>query len=126
MAQGAPAAVRRPLCAAVAVALLTSAGCGGSSDSKSGANPNDERGLALECLRQEKKIDARAVGSDRIQVGDEATGPRVRFFLTGGEAEAEQFKGRAEGSEHIGSALLFTRGGSEQQLKQVEDCLANL
>ena len=53
-------------------------------------------------------------------------GPRIRFFLTSGQAEAEQFAGRGEGSEQIESALLFVREGSEQLLEDVEECLDNL
>ena len=103
---------------ATGAALL--AGCGGGS---SGPNSNDKRASALECLRSEKKLDARLVGRDSIQVGDARTGPRIKFFLTGGQAEAAQFSGNAEGSEHIGTALLFVRRGSDDALAKVEACL---
>jgi hypothetical protein len=102
------------------------AGCGLSSSDDDGVDPNDKRATALECLKEDKGLDARLAGTDRIQVGDSETGPRIRFFLTGGEAEAEQFEGRGEGAEQIGNALLFVRQGSEDDLGEVEECLNDL
>jgi hypothetical protein len=114
---------RLPLLAALAALALP--GCGiGSEDV--GPNPEDKRAATLECLREEKGVDARAAGPTGIQVGEPATGPRVRFYLTSGEAEAAQFKGSQEGSEHIGSALLFVREGSDDVLEDVEACLDSL
>jgi hypothetical protein len=109
--------------AAVAVAALLVAGCGGPDYD---ADPNDKRAVALECLTETKDLNARLDGEDAILVGDSETGPRIRFFLTSGEAEAEQFEGRGEGAEQIGNALLFTRGGSEEELADVEHCLDEL
>ena len=118
--------MRRRLAPILAVAALPGlAGCGlGSNDA--GPDPSDKRTAALECLRDEKGVGARPAGPSGIQVGDPATGPRVRFYLTSGEAEAAQFKGTQEGSEHIGSALLFVRGGSDDLLEDVESCLDDL
>ena len=104
-------------------ASLVAAGCGGPDYD---ADPNDKRAVALECLTETKDLDARLDGEDAILVGDSESGPRIRFFLTSGEAEAEQFEGRGEGSEHIGNALLFTREGSEEVLSDVENCLDEL
>ena len=104
-----------------ALAAIALTGCGiGSEDV--GPNPEDKRAATLECLREEG-VRARPAGPSGIQVGDTATGPRVRFYLTSGEAEAAQFKGTQEGSEHIGSALLFVREGSDEVLEDVEACL---
>lgn len=105
---------------------VTAGGCGLSDDDASTADPNDKRAVALECITEEKDIDAELAGNDRIQVGDSDTGPRIRFFLTGGEAEAEQFEGRGEGAEQIKNALLFVRQGSEEDLTAVEECLNDL
>ena len=117
------------LACACAAAALAAAGCGGNGGGSARAakapNPNDKRATALACLTGEKHLPARALGADTIQIGDAATGPRVKFFLTGGQAEAYQFEGRAEGSEQIGRALLFTRRGSDKLLADVEDCLDN-
>lgn len=108
-------------------ALFAVAGCGVSSGGdEPGPDPNDKRATALQCLTDDKKVDARLLGRDAIQVGDPATGPRIRFFLTSGEAEAEQFKGRGEGAEQIKSALLFTRKGGESDLQATEECLNEL
>ena len=52
--------------------------------------------------------------------------PRIKFFLTAGEAEAEQFQGRGEGAEQIGGTLLYVGDGSDDLLKPVEKCLADL
>jgi hypothetical protein len=101
-------------------------GCGGSQTRAAPPDQSDRRGAALACLTDQKKLDARPVGSDSIQIGAPRTGPRVRFYLTAGEAEADQFEGKEEGSEQIGSALLFTRNGSDDLLRNVEDCLDNL
>jgi hypothetical protein len=111
------------LACAAALAAATASGCGGSD---SDADPNDKRAVALECLIEEKELEARLAGEDAIVVGDADSGPRIRFFLTSGEAEAEQFEGRGEGAEHIGNALLFTREGSEEVLAEVENCLDEL
>ncbi len=112
--------------ALVAACLLAlSGGCGGSDQPRamSGPDENDSRATALACLRDDERLDARPVGKDVIEVGDPATGPRIRFFLTTGEAEAKQFEGGAEGSEQIGSALLFVRKAPEGELEKVEACL---
>jgi hypothetical protein len=109
--------------AALACALLAAAGCG---DPDYDADPNDKRAVTLECLTETKDLEARLDGEDAIVVGNERNGPRIRFFLTSGEAEAEQFEGRGEGAEQIGNALLFTRDGSEQVLSEVENCLDEL
>jgi hypothetical protein len=112
--------------AALCLAALAGGGCGVSSGGDEGTDPNDKRATALECLTEEKEVDARLLGRNSIQVGNPESGPRIRFFLTGGAAEAEQFQGRGEGAEQIKSALLFTRGGSEDTLKAAEECLSDL
>jgi hypothetical protein len=112
-------------CIACTIALAV-AGCGLSGEDDSTADPNDKRAVALECITEEKGLDAELAGNDRIQVGHPDTGPRIRFFLTGGEAEAEQFEGRGEGAEQIKNALLFVREGSEEDLTAVEECLNDL
>jgi hypothetical protein len=107
------------------VALVS--GCSvGSNDGSSGDDSSDKRAVALECLQQDKELDARLDGDDALVVGDPESGPRVRFYLTSGEAEAAQFEGKGEGAEQIGSALLFVRAGSDEVLQEVEDCLGDL
>ena len=113
---------RLPLIATTAALVLP--GCGLGPDDV-GPDPQEKRAAALECL-EEEGVAARPAGPSGIQVGDPATGPRVRFYLTSGEAEAAQFKGTQEGSEHIGSALLFVREGSDEVLEDVEGCLQSL
>lgn len=111
---------------AAAGLLALPGGCGGNDSSAAPSEEkNDDRAAVLECLRGEG-VDAHVVGENRLQVGDPKTGPRIQFFLTAGEAEAKQFEGRAEGSEQIGSTLLFVRRGSDGVLEQVEACLDQL
>jgi hypothetical protein len=100
------------------------AGCGGSSGS-AGKDKSDKRATALDCLKNEKHLPARLLGKDSIQI-DGPDSPRIQFFLTSGEAEAFQFEGRAEGTEHIGAALVFVRKASDKQLEPVEQCLDDL
>ncbi len=107
-------------------AVVLSTGCGLSSNSNTGTDPNDKRAAALTCLKDDKNVPAHLLGSDSIQVDGSANGPRIRFFLTGGEAAAQQFLGHGEGAEQIKSALLFTRRGSEGMLQSAEECLNDL
>ena len=116
----------RALGAAALSLAAVAAGCGVSSGGDEGTDPNDKRATALECLIEEKEVDARLLGRDAIQVDGPDRGPRIRFFLTAGEAEAEQFEGRGEGAEQIKNALLFVREGSEEDLSAVEECLNDL
>lgn len=109
--------------ALVAAGALVASGCGGT---KEGPESNDRRGEALACLTQSKQLDARLVGEDEIQVGNATTGPKVRFFITRGVAEAEQFEGRAEGTLQSGSALIYVRKGDDDLLAKIEDCVDSL
>ena len=118
------AAVKRQL-ALLALAAATVSGCSIGSDSSSSDDDTDTRASALTCLT-DNGMDARLQGADAITVGDPRTGPRIVFFLTSGEAEAAQFEGNGEGSEQIGSALLFTRSGTDDELKDIETCLSDI
>jgi hypothetical protein len=111
---------------ATACAVLVT-GCGTSAKTSGGGpNANDKRAAALDCLKNQQKLAVRLIGSDSLQVGDPATGPRIKFFLTNGEAEAAQFEGRGEGAEQIGPALMFVRKAGDDQLQKVETCLDDL
>jgi hypothetical protein len=92
--------------------------------------PEDKRGVALACIRDEKGIDATAVGDKGIAISADTpsggTGgqkSRIDFFQSSLEAEGEQFEGRAEGAEQVGAALFYVRELSEQTLVEIEDCL---
>lgn len=114
---------------ALALLLVAVAGCG-SSDAGPTEDDSDARAVALECLTEEKGIDARLEGDDRIIVGEDENGPWIKFYLTSGEAEGAAFAGKAEGAEQIGAALLYVepevREDSEDLLHDVENCLAEL
>jgi hypothetical protein len=111
---------------ALTCAAAVGSGCGLTSSGKPSSDPNDKRATALLCLKEDKNVPAHLLGSDSIQVDGSAKGPRIRFFLTSGEAAAQQFLGHGEGAEQIKSALLFTRKGSEDTLQSTEECLADL
>jgi hypothetical protein len=117
----------KPALPALALLLVAVAGCG-SSDAGPADDDSDTRAVALECLTEEKGLDARLDGDDRIIVGGD--GPEIKFFLTSGEAEGAAFAGKAEGAEQIGAALLYVepevREDSEELLADVESCLADL
>ena len=107
--------------------LLALAGCG-SSDAAPNVDESDTPGAALACLEQ-NDIPARRTGEN----GDELVldaGPKIKFYLTADEAIAEQFRGRGEGAEQIGTALLFvdpqTSEEQDDVLHDVEVCLADL
>ena len=129
MAQDAAAAlsVPRTLLATVLLAAAV-AGCGSSDGSPS--DDGDVRASTLACLTEEQDLDARLEGEegDEEIVVDGPGRPRIRFYLTAGEAEAAQFEGDGEGAEQIGAALLFVRpevrDDSEELLEVVENCLA--
>ena len=53
-------------------------------------------------------------------------GPRIEFFVTGGEAESYQFKGLAQAAEQIGPSLLFVNQGTDEDLEKIETCLEEL
>jgi len=114
----------------IALAAASLAGCGlGSDDAGGGGGDLDDRSAAMACLQDAGLDDARLVGPEgnqEIVIGDGAQAPRIKFFLTAGEAEAQQFQGRGEGAEQIGGALLYVRDGSDDLLAPVEKCLADL
>jgi hypothetical protein len=77
-------------------------------------------------MTQKHHLDARLSGKDAIQVNDPRTGPRVKFFLTRGQAEAAQFEGTAEGTLESGAALIYVRANGDDLLEKVEDCIDSL
>jgi hypothetical protein len=119
--------VKRPLLL-IPVLLAALAGCG-SDDAAPAGDDSDTRTVVLACLTEEKGVDARLDGDEEIALNGYADRPRIRFFLTAGEAEAAQFEGDVEGAEQIGAALLFVEPevnpATEDLLKDAEDCLAD-
>jgi hypothetical protein len=113
----------------IALASAALAGCGLGSEDAGGGDDLDDRSAAMVCLQDAGIDDARLVGPEddqEIMIGDSEKAPRIKFFLTAGEAEAEQFQGRGEGAEQIGGTLLYVGDGSDDELKPVEKCLADL
>jgi hypothetical protein len=119
--------VRAPVATVLCLAAVAIGGCSVTSNGVEGnTDPNDKRAVALDCLKNDKSVPAHLLGTDSIQVDGSPNGPRIRFFITPGEAEAQQFLGHGEGAEQIKSALLFTRKGSEDMLQSTEECLDEL
>jgi hypothetical protein len=118
--------VKRPLLA-LPLVLLAVAGCG-SSDASPAVDESDLPGTALACM-EEHGIEAERRGESGNEIVLEA-GPRIRFYLTADEAIGAQFRGGEEGSEQIGTALLFVDPEvdpeTEDVLHDVELCLADL
>jgi hypothetical protein len=121
-------AVKRPLLT-LPLLLAALAGCG-SSDAGPSADDSDKRAVALDCLTEEKGVDARLGPDDTILLDGDDRAPRIQFFLTADEALSAQFEGDGEGAEQIGAALLWVRpevrDDSEELLEDVENCLAGL
>jgi hypothetical protein len=119
--------VKRAPFLVLTLALLAASGCG-SSDASPPVDKTNLPGSALACL-ESKNIPARQTGEN----GDELVldaGPKITFYLTADEAISEQFRGRGEGAEQIGSALLYvppeTSKQNDELLHDVEVCLARL
>jgi hypothetical protein len=91
----------------VAVLAALIAGCG-SSDAAPSGDDSDLATRTLACL-SEAGVSARLAKENEISVAPSSDSTYIKFSLTAGEAEALQFKGRAEGSEQIGSALLWVK-----------------
>jgi hypothetical protein len=107
----------------VCALVMATGGCGGGRDlGDAGPNPNDKRAVALLCLRDEKGLDARLSGEKSIAV-DGPSGPRIDFFVSSGEAEGQQFQGKAQNAEQVGAALLYVNRGSDGLLQPIEECL---
>jgi len=85
--------------------------------------PEDKRGAALACIRDEKGIEAEEIGDKGIAIGSGGKDSRVDFFQSSLEAEGAQFEGKGEGAEQIGAALFYVRELPEQTLVEIEDCL---
>jgi len=119
--------VKRPLVLPLLLLAVAFAGCG-SDDAAPAVDESDKPGSTVACL-EAQGVTAHVEGKDDNEVLLDA-GPRVKFYLTGAEAEAAQFRGAGEGAEQIGSALLFVDPEvdpeTEDVLKTVEGCLADL
>jgi hypothetical protein len=119
--------VKRPALLAVPLMLLAYAGCG-SSDAGPSVDKSDLPGSALACI-QDKGIEAERRGEEGNEIVL-STGQRIRFYITADEAIAAQFRGRGEGAEQIGTALLFVDAETSEEtddlLHDVETCLADL
>ena len=116
------------LVAPLLLALVALSGCSLGSSDAGGRDDTDDRTATMQCL-SDAGLSARLDGpadDQEIVIGDGANAPHIKFFLTAGEAEAEQFQGHGEGAEQIGGALLYVGDGNDDELEPVEKCLADL
>ncbi len=124
----------RPSLAALLIAALVLAGCGsvrqpsqsgGESATRGGAygfKPYQPRDKLLKCLRR-KGVEAVAVGQDSIQFLPLPGAPRIVMAATPDAATALQVRGRSEGAQLMGSALVFANQATKRQIEQIQDCL---
>jgi len=119
-------------CALVAVSL---SGCGVASKPEAGSQQaattskkqmSDPRTKHEKCLKADHiHYTAETLhGYPSIQVGTKPTGPTIEFTATSGAAQDLQIKGRAQGAEVIGSALVYPNLASDPLMNKVEACVA--
>jgi hypothetical protein len=87
------------------------------------ARVDDPRTAHLDCIRQHH-LQAVDVGQTEIQVGAPPGGPKITFTPTAGAAQSAQISGNSAAAEVIGSALLYPNQAPDDELKLIEDCLA--
>jgi hypothetical protein len=126
------------LAAASGLAALALSACGNSAKPVAGTipptattaghaavdDPRTAKTNHVTCLRQ-KNLPVTPVGNVSIQIGTLPAGPTVVFEPTPGAAQFDQMSGKVKSAEVIGSALLYPNQASDQELKQIEDCLAS-
>ena len=117
------------LALASGLAALVLCGCGSALKPPQGRgkidNPLTYPQNHLTCLRKDH-LGVQALGHYGIQIGQLPDGPTVMFQPTPGDAQAQQIDGlsSAQGAEVIGSAQLYPRGASDNELKKIELCLS--
>ncbi len=116
--------------AALGAAVVLLCGCGSTVKPPQGRGKvEDPRTAAYSnyygCLLA-NHLPAQKEGGVGIQVGSLPAGPTVWFLPTPSAAQAAQIEGEPQyqGAEVIGAALLYPHGGSDQELSQIESCLA--
>jgi hypothetical protein len=128
------------LVAVLAIATLALSACGSSSKPVAGSSaaathgrgkvddPRTTKNNRIKCLQQHDLPVTKTVlgGLPSLQIGTPPTGPTVMFTATPGIAQGAVIQGFswAQGAEVIGSALLFPNHAPGDELKKVEDCLA--
>lgn len=115
--------------AAVGVVALLICGCSSVAKPPQGRGKVDDPRTAksnhLRCLLQHH-LPAHKVGNTGLQVGPLPGGPTVAFQPTPGSAQADQIYASPghQGAEVIGSALLYPHQAPDDELSQIESCLA--
>jgi hypothetical protein len=124
-------------CALAALVALTLTACGQVSKPLAGTpgvmqapgtrgkvdDPRTAKVNHVTCLRNHH-FNVVTEGATNVLIEPQPAGPRVHFEPTPGMAQGAQIANQAAGAEVIGSALLYPDQAPDQELKQIEDCLA--
>ena len=115
----------------VAAAVLVIGGCGGAVSNPVAGSHRSGRGKLdaptaqhVQCLR-DARLPVTDVTQTKIQVGALPQGPTIEYTPTPGAGQQAQMSGQVQAAEVIGGALLYPNGGSDAELKKIEDCLAH-
>jgi hypothetical protein len=115
---------------ATCLAALALSACGSSIKPQTGSrgrvdDPRTAHADHAKCISQHH-LAVHKLGLNELQIGAAPAGPKVVFEPTPGQAQGVQISGLREqqGAEVIGSALLFPAQASDQELADIETCLA--
>ena len=112
--------------AAACAAAVVLCGCASLAKPQGGrgaaVNPSTGPPNYLACLRA-NRLPVSERGSNKLQVGALPSGPTIVFEPTAGIAEGQQIKGKAQGAEVIGAALLYPNHAQSAELTVIENCL---
>jgi hypothetical protein len=130
MPRAKPPSASRLVVVTVSLAALAVSACGSAVKPATGSrgridDPRTARADRVLCISQHH-LPVQKVGLDELLIGAQPAGPKVVFLPTPGGSQAAQISGSQaqQGAEVIGSALLFTNQGAENELGVLETCLA--
>lgn len=131
-----PKRVASARAAAVALAVVTLAGCGAvrlQPTTPAGSSTLASRGRVdspatdvdnhVGCLRG-AHLPVQVVSPVKLQIGAPPAGPTIVFTPTPGAAQADQLRGSAQGAMVIGAALIYPNQGSDAELGSISSCLS--
>ena len=122
---------------ALALAALALAGCGGAvkvqPSTPAGSSALVSRGRVdspvtalddhLGCL-QAAHLPVQALSPTSLQIGPAPAGPTIVFTPSLAASQGLQIRGKAQGAEVIGTALVYPNQGSDGELATIGACLA--
>jgi hypothetical protein len=117
------AAVALAGCGAIQVKPSASAGSTVPASRGQIDDPRTNKHNHLACLVK-AGLNVHKAGLTGLQIDSAPSGPAVTFAPTPGAAQADQIQGRIPGAEVIGSALVYPNGGSDGEMKTIENCMS--